>query len=508
MSFSDSVEHLADRFGVVLEKTEQKEKSGPSKTELKDALEKAAQFYHFALLHSDEGAEALRYLYGRGLDLEFIRLFQIGYAPRQRDVFQPLMRSCGYADVVLEQAGLMLATESGRKRDFFYDRIMFPIRDGVGNVIGFSGRKFREETTGGKYINTSETPLFKKSQVLFGLSYSRRRIAKDRKAIIVEGQIDALRLIQAGLNFTVAGQGTAFGDGQVKELCNLGVTQVFLAMDSDLAGQEAAVKVGDLFQKRGVSVSIVPLPEGSDPDSLLREEGPDGFIKRLSQTVDYLPFLVAQISKQVDASTPAGKNELVKRLTERIRAWELPVLVHESLQKVAELVGIPAEILGLDAVQSTQIRRQEKVTPNRINPDKILESDLLRLLLLSQEKQAYFLKLATTNLVPDHFQDPVCRKLFETISTSPQDFFTLGSVLSEPEAQLLSEILERKVNFQKAEEQLISSIHKILQREWMSKRESIKAKIHSGTLSEDEVLELAKEFDAIKKQPPEVSFDK
>lgn len=223
MSFIEAVESLAQRFHVHLEKLEDKEEQkGPSKALMKEALNFAAQFYHHALLHTAEGHEALQYLYKRGLDLDFIRHFQIGLAPKAHPgLLRKVMQAKSiYPDVLLE-AGLLGEGRDGNFRDFFSDRIMFPIHHHTGGVIGFSARKYKEDTFGGKYVNTPETPLFKKSKVLFGLNYCRRRIAKERKAIVVEGQIDALRLIHAGFNITVAGQGTAFGEGHVKELMTL-----------------------------------------------------------------------------------------------------------------------------------------------------------------------------------------------------------------------------------------------------------------------------------------------
>jgi len=214
MSFTEAVEHLAERFGVPLEKMDASEEvKGPSKSVLKEALDRAARLYHFLLLHSEEGQKALEYLYQRGIDLDFIRTFQIGYASNSPDLLKRFLYAQNVSEEVLLETGLIAASS---KRDFFCDRITFPIRDPMGAVIGFSARKFKEETYGGKYINTSETPLFKKSQVLFALSYCRQKIAKERKAIIVEGQIDALRLIHSGFNYTVAGQGTAFGEGHVR----------------------------------------------------------------------------------------------------------------------------------------------------------------------------------------------------------------------------------------------------------------------------------------------------
>ena len=509
MSFTDAIEHLADRFGVHLEKEENGvKKSGPSKTELKDALQKASRFYHFALLHTEEGQKALHYLYDRGIDLDFVRFFELGYAPSTKNLFQQVMKAEGISDLVLEQAGLVLATESGRRRDFFSERLTFPIRDSVGSVIGFSARKIREETFGGKYINTAETPLFKKSHVLFGLSYSRKRIAKDRRAIIVEGQMDALRLIYAGFNFTVAGQGTAFGESHVQELCHLGVNHVFLALDGDPAGQEAMVKIGDLFQKKGVEVSIVPIPEGKDPDSFLKEEGPEAFVKLLEDSQDYLTFLVASLSSKVNLDSPSGTNELVEMASKRIKAWEQPVMVHESLRKLAELVGIPESLIGVDVLHTVPLKRSEKASFSLVDPDRILETDLLRWMVLAGQSVPKILEIIKANLQPLYFRHPICKRLYELCfkeETQAIDFMLFSGCLEKEEDQsILSEIMQRKINLQKAEEGVIETVRKILQRQWMEERETIKAKIHSGRLSEDEILELAKEFDVIKKKIPEV----
>src|SRR5262249_3406246 len=149
---------------------------------LKEALAYASQFFHFFLLHTLEGHEALAYLYSRGLDLEFIYHFQVGLAPKTAGALRKAMQAKNIRDDVLVDAGLMNSNKEGQWRDFFSDRIMFPIHHHTGDVIGFSGRKYKEETFGGKYVNTPETALFKKSRVLFGLNYSRKRIAKERKA--------------------------------------------------------------------------------------------------------------------------------------------------------------------------------------------------------------------------------------------------------------------------------------------------------------------------------------
>lgn len=504
MGFMEAVENLAEKFGVVLERDEKIEQTGPSKTILKEALQLACRFYHFMLLYSEEGHKALHYLYDRGIDLDFIRRFEVGFSPRQRNALYKFLGAKELPDVVLQTAGLLQISDEGQRRDFFSDRIMFPIRDGMGNVIGFSGRKFKEETFGGKYINTSETPLFKKSQVLYGLSYSRKTITKEKKALIVEGQIDCLRLIQAGFDFAVAGQGTAFGEGHVRELLNLGVQTVFLALDGDQAGEEAAVKIGDLFQKKGVEVFVVALPPGQDPDTLLRERGPEWFGKLLEKPIDYLTFLVGKLAKTINLDSPSGKNTLTQQVVEKVKAWEHPVMVHESLRKLAELVQVPEELIGVGAMVPMQVKREGHVKQEGIDADKILETDLLRLLFLAGEK---LFPTVRANLKPDQLKVATCRRLYAIfLEAGPSvDLLSCAAGLEkEEESDIILEIMSRKVQLEKAQEFLILTIKRILQRNWMEEREAIKLKLHSGKLEEEEALELAKQFDALKRQVPEV----
>jgi len=503
MNFVEAVESLAERFGVTLEKSEQEgKKRGPDKVRLKSVLELACGFYHTLLLHTEEGHQALEYLYKRGIDLDFIQKFRIGWAPSFRDGLSTLAKGEGVSQEILLGAGLI--TERGR--DFFSERITFPITDPFGSVIGFSARKIKEDTFGGKYINTSETPLFKKSHILFGLSFCRQRIAKERKAIIVEGQIDALRLIHAGCNLAVAGQGTAFGDGHVKILSDLGVAQVFLAMDGDSAGKAAAVKIGNLFQKKGLEVSVLNLPQGSDPDAFVRLEGIDAFTKLMEKPTDYLNFLVEHESSGLDLKNPTQKNELIRKLSTQIRSWEEPVLIHESLRKIAVLTSVPESVVGVGASPQPQfIKRMGRLGNQVVDPDRILETDLLRWLLL--KKDDHLFSIAKNNLAPDLFRNPVAKKIFQKLieDESPKDLISLGSTLeNEEEHKLLSEIVGKKVNPEKAEQGLVEVIHRLLIRKWMEEREAIKTKIQSGTCSEEEVLILAKAFDQIKKNQPTV----
>jgi len=507
MSFVEAVQNLSERFHVQLDEVDKEDKpKGPPKAILKDALMRASQFYQFILLHTLEGHAALDYLYSRGIDLDFIRAFGLGYAPKGH-LMQKALWEQKVSNEVLEESGLL-----SRGREFFSERITIPIRDAAGSIIGFSARKFKPDTFGGKYVNSPETPLFKKSKVLFGLSYCRKTIAKERRALIVEGQIDALRLIHSGFLWTVAGQGTAFGEDQAKELVQLGVRQVYLALDGDTAGQEATIKIGHIFQKEGIEVFVVPLPEKCDPDLILQEKGPGEWQKFLEKSIDYLTFFVDRLSLSINIQSPAGKNEIVQTIAKKIREWDHPLMIRESLRKLARLTQIPESLIGgpEETTPQIHIKRSASVTFSEIDPDRILEADLLRWLFLMGESCLELLPLAEKNLQPEHFRLNAARVLFEKYLTAvkenkPRDLLSLAIDLDQTEPQLfMAEILQKKVNRERAVLCFVETIQKMLERHWMQKREEIKLKIYSGRCNEEEVLALAKQFDKLKKERPQV----
>lgn len=507
MGFVEAVQYLSERFHVPLEYEEEGRKdSGVSRRRLKEVLQKAAEFYHFCLLETVEGREALQYLFARGIERSFIDRFTLGYAPRDRAAFTSVMSSQKITDEELEQVGLLLVSERG-KRDFFSQRILFPVRDKLGAVIGFSGRKIDERISGGKYINTPETLLFKKSKILFGLYESRKRIAKEKRAIVVEGQIDALRLIHEGIDFTVAGQGTAFGSEHVAELAQLGITQVFLALDGDDAGKEAAYKIGNLFQSKGVEVRIVPIPNGSDPDQLIREKGKEAFLSLLEQSDEYVPFSYRYLTT---SAPPGGKHHLLRKLTEQIRSWEEPVLVYESLKRLSSLSAVPLNVLGVEAPpQPKKIERKGFAGFADIDPDAIIEADVLRWLFVLGASQSALPKMALENLSDDDFCVEVCQELFSLYMRRYEeekslDLLSFSIALEDDQLRaFVMSLSDKKIQLAKAEEGLKAAIGKVLDRNWMKQRANLQKQIERAS-SNDEALALAAEFDLLKKQPPVV----
>jgi DNA primase len=509
LSFQEAVEHLAEKFHVRLE-TAQDQTVDYSISELKNALYKIQRFYQCYLLYTDEGRAALKYLFERGFTLEFIQKFGIGFAPSSQTVFLEVAKQQKISLETLEKIGCIKILEGKKVKAYFHDRIAIPIFDPAGNPIAFSCRKIKEETFGPKYINSPETPLFKKSQILFGLSFSRKKIAKEQKALIVEGQFDALRLIDAGFDFTVAGQGTAFGEMHVKELFHLGVKNVYLAFDGDDAGQEATIKVGQLFQKVGVEVWVLQLEKGKDPDLIIRELGPKYFEGLIGAAKDYMNFVVNFFSLKGNPTTPAGKNEIMRQIVSMIKEWEHPLMVHEGYKRLSQLLQIPQAILDPNLPQEleVEIKKTASLSDSDVDPVKIIEHDLIRWLLLLEPEDKKEYGLIFDNINKEHFYLSSSQMLFEKIQLFFQknafvSMLQLAKEISSLELNLMmTEILQKKVNLDRKEEGIKETILKILERNWLNEREKIKLRIHQGGLSDIEIMELAKQFDNLKAKPP------
>jgi DNA primase len=404
----------------------------------------------------------------------------------------------------------LIVEKHGHFRDFFSERITFPILDVQGAPIGFSARKFLPETFGGKYINTIETELFKKSRTLFGLYYSRKRMAKERQAIIVEGQLDALRLLFHGFDYTVASLGTAFTESHASELLRLGVKRIFLLLDGDTAGVTAAVKIGHLFQKEGVEVLVCLLSSGEDPDSLLVEHGPHRIVDELLSAKNYLEFLYGHLASGVRLDIPAEKNQLLQQLVERIRDWNNPIMVHESLKKLAKIAQIPEELLGVQGSEKPLHAFQKPVSlqADLVDPDLILESDLLRWLMVCVKERKELMGISAKNIALHDFRMEIAKKIYAALLHDSEafDLLSLAQDADDDEvSRFVHQIFSKKINREKVREQFIETIKRMKERNWLLEREEIKMKIHSGKATEHEVLDLVRKFDELKNRIPQVT---
>jgi len=495
IDFKHAVEFLAERYGIQLDMVAGEEKGVPKKR-LKDLLEEAKSFFHAMLLYAEEAQEAREYLAKRGFSLSFVQSFGVGYACGQ---LKRYLISLGYNEVEIREAGLLHS--SGR--DFFSERITFPILDSMGSTIGFSARKWKEETFGGKYINTQETALFKKSKILFGLFYSKKKMMQSRTACLVEGQLDALRLIEAGFDYTVATLGTAFGQSHVDQLKGIGVEEVYLAFDQDDAGRESSEKAGELLMGRGLMVRVVEFANYKDPDELLLQQGRSAFFYALSHAKEYVPFLVDSERQKRDWKVPQNKDRAIRKIANRIRQWPSPVLVHESLKQLAELTEVPEKFLqvGEKVAPAAFVR---PVSLPTVPSEMVGELELIRwLVFVGNEKQEIF-QYCKENLTPEELAYAAPKKLYAHIleSYTKGEIVDSMNILSECDTEeveeLYQKIMSRPQDEKKAMQIVQELVQKIKQHHWLKKREAILKAMEDPERTEDERLELARKYSLLK----------
>ena len=285
------------------------------KAKLYEINREAAKFYHSYIM-SPSGKWALDYLTGRGLSISTIKHFGLGAAPDSWDSLINHLKSLGYSIADMIQANVVGKSQRGTYYDRFRKRVMFPIINIRGRVIGFSGRAMPgEDKAGGKYVNTSDTPVYKKSENLFGMNFAKNHC--DERVILVEGNMDVISLHQAGFENAVAALGTAFTEEQAKILSRY-TKEIVLLMDSDAAGQKAMKRAGAILQNTGLDIRVVLLPDGKDPDEFIKKNGATRFKALLEGAVSEIEYKLLTAVEGIDTNSDDGRLQYLSRAAQII----------------------------------------------------------------------------------------------------------------------------------------------------------------------------------------------
>jgi DNA primase len=333
LDFVGAIEWLAERFRVPVEYEElspQADQSRRRRERLLALLEQATVFFERHLWEGPAGKQVREYLAGRRLGEEVAKEFRLGLSPGGG--LAAKAREKGFTAEELRAAGLT----NQRGSDYFPQRLMFPLADARGRVIGFQARKLHEDDPlKGKYVNSPESELFKKSSVLYGLNLARPAIAKQDRAVVVEGNTDVIALRQAGFEPVVAAMGTALTEQHLRELARL-TKRVYLCFDADAAGEEATLRGMERAHAQGFEIRIVVLPEGQDP-----ADAPDGFEPRLGQAESYLHYRV-----RLEIDRAADRQEAFVRAREVLSGVEDSPERQDALRLLADRLDLPRETLS------------------------------------------------------------------------------------------------------------------------------------------------------------------
>ena len=359
VDFPSAVRKLAARSGItIVEKrgAADEERQYETRRTLVKLHAEAAEWFHENLVKREVGEPARKYLRKRGITAEIAKRWQLGYAPDEWDALGSWARARGYDARDLITSGLVRTKDEAdsdqnqtsklkaqTSYDRFRGRIMFPIHNDVGEVIAFSGRLLKDEEGAAKYLNSPETPLFRKGNVLFGLHKTKRALIEADCAIVCEGQIDLISLFEAGITNVVAPQGTAFTENQARILKRF-VDEVVLCFDSDAAGAKAAERSLDALLQNDLIVRVVELPVGEDPDSLVRREGKEKFENRVASAQDFFDYWIKREMEAADVSSLGAKMQVARRLAETVSRVHDPLMRGEVVNRASARLGVsPAD---------------------------------------------------------------------------------------------------------------------------------------------------------------------
>ncbi len=427
LDYIESVKLLAERSGITLPQDGYDDSMQRLKKRIYDINRDTARFFH-AFLMSPGGKWALDYLTGRGLTLKTIKHFGLGAAPDSWDALIHHLKEKGYTESDMLAANVIGKSQRGSLYDRFRKRVMFPIINIRGNIVAFSGRAMPgEDKQGGKYVNTADTPVYKKSENLFGINFAKNVCSE--RVILVEGNMDVISLHQAGFENTVAPLGTAFTTEQANLLSRY-TKEIVLMLDADAAGQKAVRRASELLENTGLSVRVVVVPDGKDPDEYIKKNGKERFAALLEGAVSDMEYKLLTAAKDINLDNEDGRLKYLAAAAEIIAASDDIMTRDIYIGRLSEKYGVSRTALNarIEELRKRNRRQKQKkeisdiirpkFTKDDINPERrksvkgtAAEETLIAVLM----KNPDFYKIALDKLPPEKMLTSLNRRIYETI---------------------------------------------------------------------------------------------
>lgn len=481
VSFLEAVKIVAEKSGIELN-VDFKETS--KYESMYDAYDLAIKYYQNNL-KSSLGHNAKTYLNNRGLSDEIIDEFEIGYASKDMDTLTKLFIAKGFDEETLINSGLINRGKS--LYDLFRDRITFPIHNPSGKPVAFSARIYEKKDDEAKYINTKETPIFKKGEILFNFHRARNEAKRIKKIILVEGQMDAIRVYASGVKYVVATMGTALTDNHVNMLKRLNV-DIILCFDADSAGEKATVAAGELLQKYGINPLVVRLNQEKDPDEYIIKHGVDAYIDLINHPLTFFEFKKNMFSKNKNLTKAEDISKYINSVLEELRKSSDEILIESTINGLSKEFNISKSTLmkkfdSLD-IQPIASKKTEviKLKKKRIS----LENDLC-------EKMIFYM-ISDTKYIRLYQQElsylPISK--YEEIAADILAFYIKYNYINmadfiteERDSKYLNDILEildDNINLELIDNDFVGFIEKIKE-------------IHKKIKIDDEVTDIKKSTD-------------
>ena len=408
-SFPEALKYCADRAGIRLpERRDEDDEGARRRRAMRDALTLANDVYQRALF-SQVGGPALEYLHKRGYKDDTLKRANIGYAPNAFDTLHRSVRARGMSERALLDAGLASTSErADHPFDRFRNRVMFPILNLSGNVVGFGARAIAQGDEP-KYLNSPESDVYHKARVLYGLYAAREAIRRQNRAFIVEGYLDWLTMFEAGIENVVAVSGTALSLDQGKLLARF-CERITLVYDADLAGQRATLRGIEVAFNAGLRVDVATLPQGEDPDSLIRNAGAEAFMHAVDVAPSVLEYRIERVRADGAMWDFLTREKLAKEFAELASKIEDPTRRDAFIGEAATLVDLPeSRVRGLMASSGAAPAPSR---PAKREPDFILrEEEFLRVLM----EDPRYVEQAREQVLPGDFEQAIHRRMYERL---------------------------------------------------------------------------------------------
>jgi DNA primase len=440
--FPEAVRTVAEKCGIPIprprERSPEERRENQQRAAIVEMHQQAAAFFARQLHEGAEGKVASAYLEDRGLDRAAMTRFGLGFAPSSGDALLRLLKP-KYSEALLEASGLFSRDQGGRFYDRFRRRIMFPIANDAGKIIAFGGRAMGDDMP--KYLNSPETPIYTKSNVLYHLDRAKESLRQSDFGILVEGYMDAIAVARAGIANVVASCGTSLAEAQIKLLGRF-TQRVVVNYDPDTAGQVATERSLTLLLEKEFDVRVLALPGGADPDKFLKEQGADAYRKLLAQAPPYLDYLIGR-ARQMDRTTAAGKVAALNFLMPYVQRLPNRLLRSEWATRIASDLRVDEPVLR-EALRRAAAERRSEVKPNAelLGPAvRPAEKQLIRMLV---EAEGFREKLAQEIISDALHRGLETERIFEVLVNKVgerPDAATLAAALEDRDRRTLFEIL-------------------------------------------------------------------
>ena len=487
LTYVQAIESLAKRYGIQVEYEDGYEvKEDPKFKLIQDYIElyeRTAGMFHYMLTQTEQGKSALKYITDRGLSLETIDKFKLGYAPQDRKWLKDFLLKKNFSKEFLENSGLF--SKKFPDIALYSNRLMFPIFNRDGKVVALGGRQLVNEPNSPKYLNSPDLIQYKKGETLYAFNFAKKSIKENKKVIFCEGYMDCIAYHQCGINYAVAPLGTALTEEQIKIIRPF-VDEVLLSFDSDGAGQKATLRAILMLRAAGLTCKVIRLEGGKDPAEIMINFGAETLTGYVLNAILDSDFLLSKLGKEYPIDTPEGKTKASLAFFPYIDALQSDIMKESCLEQLCQTFNLKPEAVKRDFQNREQARNRLKFRQPEKDETKItsikLTAELRSVLAIIAHIDKY--NIVRNELTLQDFEDPSAQRLFSVLEECYQDgSLSLTGVLTHCKDESLSNLVTSVIatgEFNNDSEDLVQASVKMLKKRSLERqRDRVMARIRS-----------------------------